>query len=155
MEQKITIINDTSHRVGYIIDGFPLRTLEGGASLQIPLTEAQALSVDKGGRVLLEEKLLLLGSPDEYDLLGIYPDGYELSADEIRLIIASNEIQKLDDTLAFCSNSTLDKIVDITIKEVNDYNIIQLVSNRSKKDIVGAKEELKEQQVAASAPKRR
>lgn len=149
------ITNDTKHRVGYFITGILPRTLAPGASLDIPEAEAFAVASDQGGRVLLEEKALILQTAEDYETLGIFPTEYELSYVEARELLQSGDVVELDNIISYCSETTLDKIIEITVAEISDYNIISLVANRTKKDINGAKEERAATEAAAAAPTRR
>ena len=108
-----------------------------------------------GGRTLLEEKMLLLENEELYQQFGIYPNEDDYTTDEIIELVVPTRINELDDILSYCSDSTLDKIITHVIASVDDYNIIQLVQNRTKKDITGMKEEVMALQASKARQKKR
>jgi hypothetical protein len=137
----IRITNDCAYRVGYVLPGFVPKTLEPFTTIEIDSKELLALASSSGGRVLLEEKMLLLDNTELYQEFGIYPNEDDYTTDEIIELVVPSNIQELDDILSYCSDSTLDKIITHVIASVDDYNIIQLVQNRTKKDITSMKQE--------------
>ena len=78
-----------------------------------------------------------------------------IQPDEIIELVVPTRINELDDMLTYCSDSTLDKIITHVIASVDDYNIIQLVQNRTKKDITGMKEEVMALQASKARQKKR
>ena len=152
---NIKIINDCAYKVGYVIPGFVPKTLEPYTTIEIDSKELLALASMAGGRTLLEEKMLLLENEELYQQFGIYPNEDDYTTDEIIELVVPTRINELDDILSYCSDSTLDKIITHVIASVDDYNIIQLVQNRTKKDITGMKEEVMALQASKARQKKR
>ena len=152
---NIKIINDCAYKVGYVVPGFVPKTLEPYTTIEIDSKELLALASMAGGRTLLEEKMLLLENEELYQQFGIYPNEDDYTTDEIIELVVPTKINELDDILSYCSDSTLDKIITHVIASVDDYNIIQLVQNRTKKDITGMKEEVMALQASKARQKKR
>ena len=152
---NIKIINDCDYKVGYVVPGFVPKTLEPYTTIEIDSKELLALASMAGGRTLLEEKMLLLENEELYQQFGIYPNEDDYTTDEIIELVVPTRINELDDILSYCSDSTLDKIITHVIASVDDYNIIQLVQNRTKKDITGMKEEVMALQASKARQKKR
>lgn len=152
---NIKIINDCAYKVGYVVPGFVPKTLEPYTTIEIDSKELLALASMAGGRTLLEEKMLLLENEELYQQFGIYPNEDDYTTDEIIELVVPTRINELDDILSYCSDSTLDKIITHVIASVDDYNIIQLVQNRTKKDITGMKEEVMALQASKARQKKR
>ena len=152
---NIKIINDCAYKVGYVVPGFVPKTLEPYTTIEIDSKELLALASMAGGRALLEEKMLLLENEELYQQFGIYPNEDDCTTDEIIELVVPTRINELDDILSYCSDSTLDKIITHVIASVDDYNIIQLVQNRTKKDITGMKEEVMALQASKARQKKR
>lgn len=152
---NIKIINDCAYKVGYVVPGFVPKTLEPYTTIEIDSKELLALASMAGGRTLLEEKMLLLENEELYQQFGIYPNEDDYTTDEIIELVVPTRINELDDMLTYCSDSTLDKIITHVIASVDDYNIIQLVQNRTKKDITGMKEEVMALQASKARQKKR
>ena len=152
---NIKIINDCAYKVGYVVSGFVPKTLEPYTTIEIDSKELLALASMAGGRTLLEEKMLLLENEELYQQFGIYPNEDDYTTDEIIELVVPTRINELDDILSYCSDSTLDKIITHVIASVDDYNIIQLVQNRTKKDITGMKEEVMALQASKARQKKR
>lgn len=142
-ETLVEVSNDYNSSVGYNV-GRNTRTWDKGTSKKIKMGELYEVVNTKGGRFILEEGMLLVKDSLVRENLGLQPlDKYspDLSALEEILLVAPDA--ELEDLLQYCSDTTIEKIVDKSLElPIQSMSKAKLIYVYSGSDIISM---LKEQ----------
>lgn len=117
-ESLITVRNRDCGSVSYVLDNNFYRGFNSGEIKKIPFSELKALSYKPGGRVLLND-CLVIEDKEALELLNmnVEPE-YFYDKDKIReILFASNNIDAFADFLDFAPEGAIDIAKDIAIKE--------------------------------------
>lgn len=147
----VEVSNDTFSIVGYTTErikrDFPL-----GSRRKLELSEIEDVMNTPGGDVLFHENLLLIKDPKIREHLGLGQiDEFNLTRDQIREILASGNDTKLEETLQFCPDYVLDKIVQEAISmSITSFSTAGLIQAYSGMDVLEALKEKSEDKPGAN-----
>lgn len=153
-ETIVEVYNDYHSSVSYKLDRIT-RSWDIGTVKKIKVAELYEAVNMKGGRYLFEQNILLIKESAVREALGLKVlDKYDISQKEIVELLKSGDRETLEDLLAYCSETTLTKIVqkaiDLPIADMNKANLIKAYSGI---DIVNVIKEKEEGQVATESKK--
>lgn len=119
----IKVKNRDNGRVGYTIPdlGNLHRDFSIGEEKEITMDELRKLSYIPGGKILLQDCLLIENDEAIKELLGEVEPEYKYSEKEIKYVLQNGTLDQLKDTLDFAPLGVVDLIKDMAVKlEIND-----------------------------------
>ena len=133
----VEVFNDYHSSVGVKLDRVS-RKWDVGTAKKIRMDELYETVNMKGGRFLLEENILLIKDPAVRETLNL-PELSEYNPDlkEIEKILTKDSNKRLEEILSYCSDTTLEKIVQKAIQlPISDMSKARLIKAYSGKDII-------------------
>ena len=149
----VEVFNDYHSSVGYKLDRIT-RSLDKGTAKKIKMGELYELANSKGGKFLLEQNMLLIKEATVRESLGLKPiDKYSPTFEQIQELIDSGSKKELEDVLMYCSETTLEKIVQKAIAmPIKDLDKARLIQAYSGSDILTIIKEKEENEIQRSGP---
>ena len=144
-ETIVEVYNDYHSSVSYKLDRIT-RSWDIGTVKKIKVAELYEAVNMKGGRYLFEQNILLIKESAVREALGLKVlDKYDISQKEIVELLQSGDRETLEDLLAYCSETTLSKIVqkaiDMPLSDMNKANLIKAYSGIDIVAVIKEKEE--------------
>jgi len=139
---KVDVYNNTTYDIGYYVEGLKRREWKYGANpiIKIPLPEIENALGDIGCYNMFSNNKLLIRDPEIRDYLGLQPLDGVLTNEDIKAILASNDIDKIVEELQIAKNEfdnrTLEAFVDLAIElRVTDFSILGNIKEYTGKDV--------------------
>lgn len=135
--KKYTVKNASGGSMGFNIDGKYKKMPFADMEKQLTLDEIQDIYDSRGGRVLIEEDLLMIkDSGVRKDVANLAPlDEYVLDAKGFELLF-SDTMTKIEDFLMYCSDTMLIRAVDEAVRlKIGDITTINLLKEYAGQDI--------------------
>jgi hypothetical protein len=139
----IEVWNNHGWGVSYLTDRVTRTWQSPGLVKKIPFGELYEAISYKGNRVLFEEGALLIKDNEVRMQLDLPPlDEFSLTLEEMKELLKSGNLEKIENFLQYCSNMALDAFVQVaTDLPVTDVTIAKLISKYSNVDILSTIEE--------------
>lgn len=150
---KIEVKNDYTCSAIYKTDKIT-RVFERGTKKLISIEELYNAVNTKAGKVLFDEGILLIKDERVREMLGLKPlDEYSPEYEEIAKLLEAGSKEKLEALLQYCTDATLEKIVDKAIElPIQDLSKAKLIHSYSGKDILHIIREKEEEGEEVSTP---
>ena len=118
----IKVINRDSGTVGYKIPELNVtRLFQKGETKEIPFDELQQLAYTIGGKVLLEDCLVVDNKEALETLIGTVEPEYFYTEQDIKTLLTTGTLEQLEDCLDFAPVGVIDLVKDLAVKlEIND-----------------------------------
>lgn len=131
---KIEVINRTGGTVAYTIDELHLkRRFLQNESKQIEMGELRKLSWTPGGKVLLEQCLVIKNDDAIKELLGSVEPEYNYTEAEVKNLLINGSLDELKDAIDFAPAGVIDLIkkisVDVKLNDMDKRNAILEMTN--------------------------
>lgn len=111
----------------------------------------------RGSRKVFENNLLIIRDERVREELDLPPrKEFDLYSEEIKALLKTKDLEKLEEVLQYCSNKTLEKIVDVAINlPITDVVVGNLIRAYSGKDVLSfAQEKLENQRAETREPRK-
>jgi len=127
MLEKTTLIKVTNRdcgTVGYKVPELNVtRLFQKGETKEIPFNELQQLAYTIGGKVLLEDCLVLDNKEALETLIGGVEPEYFYTEQDIKTLLTTGTLEQLEDCLDFAPTGVKDLVKDLAVKlEISDIN---------------------------------
>ena len=119
----IKVTNRNNGSVGYSIPdlGNLHRRFESGETKEVTMEELRKLSYSIGGKVILDEYLVIHSNEAVAELLGTVEPEYYYSEEDVRNLLANGSLDELKDCLDFAPEGTIDLVKKVAVEtELND-----------------------------------
>ena len=130
----IKVRNRDNGRVGYTIPdlGNLHRDFSVGETKEVTMEELRKLSYIPGGKVILEDCLMIENDEAIAELLGSVEPEYKYSEKEIKYLLSDGTLDQFKDTLDFAPKGVIDLIKDLAVKtELNDVAKRQVILEKT------------------------
>ncbi|MGN0992909.1 MAG: hypothetical protein ACI4PE_03220 [Bacilli bacterium] len=130
----IKVRNRDNGRVGYTIPdlGNLHRDFSVGETKEVTMEELRKLSYIPGGKVILEDCLMIENDEAIAELLGSVEPEYKYSEKEIKYLLSNGTLDQFKDTLDFAPKGVIDLIKDLAVKtELNDVAKRQVILEKT------------------------
>lgn len=119
----IKVTNRNNGSVGYSIPdlGNLHRRFESGETKEITMEELRKLSYSIGGKVILDEYLIIHNDEAVTELLGTVEPEYYYNEEDVKNLLAKGSLDELKDCLDFAPEGTIDLVKKVAVEtELND-----------------------------------
>lgn len=146
MLDKNTIIkvkNRDNGTVGYRVPdlGNLYRSFQPHEEKEITMEELRKLSYLPGGKIILENYLIIDNKEAISELLGTVEPEYNYNEEDIKYLLEQGTLDQLMDTLDFAPSGVIDLVKDIAVKiELNDINKRNVIFQKTGFNITNAVE---------------
>ena len=145
-ETKVTVYNEFGGSLSYPTER-GTRFMPVDSYREVEVKELSDLIGSFGGRGAFEKGFLVIKDDRVKEYLGLEMNRkYELNKDEIKELLLSHDMPKIEEFLQFCSDETLEKCirtaVDIPLKDLNIANLIRAYSGVNVIDAIQEKMEV-------------
>lgn len=139
----IEVWNNHGWGVSYTTDKITRTWQAPGLVKKVPFGELYEAMSYKGNRKLFEEGALLIKDNEVRMQLDLPPlDEFSLTLEEMKELLKSEDLEKIENFLQYCSNMALDAFVQVaTDLPVTDVKIAKLISKYSNIDVLSTIEE--------------
>jgi len=140
----IEVFNDNTCNTGYVLQDGKTRIWERSpnfiAMKKVPLGELEEAMNSKGARSLFMDNRLLIKDNQVREHLDLpVLDKYNPTLEEIKEILKEESSERLEEVLQYCTDSTLNKIVQISIEmPIRNLTKAELISQYSGTNILDA-----------------
>lgn len=133
----VEVFNDYNSSVGVSTDKIS-RSWAIGATKRVTLEELYDVMNTPGGRIILQENMLLIKDAAIREILGLDPlTEMDPDTTAIKELLVTGDIDKLDEILQYCTETTLEKIVLQAIElPVTDMRKADLIKSYTGRDII-------------------
>ena len=158
--QKIQVANRTGGTLGYVIPEMNnlKRFFLDGETKSIEMGELRKLSWTPGGKVLLEQCLVIKNDNAIKELLGSVEPEYNYTEAEVKNLLINGSLDELKDAIDFAPAGVIDLIkklaVDLKIKDIDKRDAIFEMTGFDVTKAIEINKMTIEEEISA-APKRR
>ena len=142
-DTQIEVWNNHGWGVSYVTDKVVKTFSTPGMMRKVRFDELNEVMSFKGNRILFEQGALLIKDNEVRERLNLPAlNEYILSLEEMKELLLTKDIKKIEDFMQYCSNMLLETFARVAIKlPVTDMNTIKLITEYSSVDVAMAIEE--------------
>ncbi len=119
----VKVTNRSNGSVGYSVPdlGNLKRRFESGETKEVTMEELRKLSYSIGGKVILNEYLIIHNAEAVAEILGEVEPEYFYSKDDVKNLLINGSLDELKDCLDFAPEGTVDLVKKVAVEtELND-----------------------------------
>ena len=162
LDSLVLVRNEYEGSVSYNTGRYNRKWTNPGEVARVRVSELEEVISTRVGSKLFGSRKLVIEDPKVEEFLGIEPrdEEYDLYRDEIIELLTSGDVEKIEDLLKFCSDTTLQKVERLTVVNSDkiDNHIRFLVgdySGRNINEIIEGMQPIKEDSEEEATPKRK
>lgn len=143
----VKVTNRSNGSVGYSVPdlGNLKRRFESGETKEVSMEELRKLSYSIGGKVILDEYLIIHNAEAVAELLGEVEPEYFYNKEDVKNLLLNGSLDELKDCLDFAPEGTVDLVKKVAVEtELNDIQKRAAIKESTGFDITSAIEVNKE-----------
>lgn len=137
----VKVTNRSNGSVGYSVPdlGNLKRRFESGETKEVTIEELRKLSYSIGGKVILNEYLIIHNADAVAEILGEVEPEYFYSKDDVKNLLINGSLDELKDCLDFAPEGTVDLVKKVAVEtELNDIQKRAAIKESTGFDITSA-----------------